>query len=279
MRKLEELFFKTLMIFASVFIVGSFFLLVSTIFIKGLPGLNLDLISKTPGGGFYMGGEGGVLNAILGSLYIALGSSFLALVFSLPIVLYLNVYIKKSSRLGNVARLSSDVLFGIPSIVYGAFGFTLMIYFGLKASLMGGIIAVTLLVLPVMIRTMDEVMRRVPKELLDASFSLGATRLEASKILLRQSVPGILTAILLSFGRAIGDVASVMFTAGFSDNIPTGLSSPAPSLPLAIFFQLSSPIEEVQSRAYASAMILTVIVLLISVAARTISKRFSKNRI
>lgn len=267
------------MIIASVIVVGSFFLIVFTIFSKGLPALNLDLLTKTPEGGFYMGKEGGILNAIIGSLYIAAGSSLLALLVSLPIVLYLNIYLKKSSELGKITRLSSDVLFGIPSIVYGAFGFTIMIFFGLKASLLGGIIAVTLLVLPIMIRTMDEVMRTVPKELLDASFSLGATRLEASKILLKQSIPGILTAILLSFGRAIGDVASVMFTAGFSDNIPTGLSSPAPTLPLAIFFQLSSPVEEVQSRAYASALILTIIVLLISVAARILSKRFSKNKI
>lgn len=267
------------MVIATTIIVGSFFLIVSTIVMKGLPAFNLDLITKTPDGGFYMGQEGGVLNAIIGSLYIAAGSSLLALVLSLPIVLYINVYLSKSSKLGSITRLSSDVLFGIPSIVYGAFGFTIMIYFGLKASLFGGIIAVTLLVLPIMIRTMDEVMRTVPRELLDASYSLGATRLETTRILLRQSIPGILTAILLSFGRAIGDVASVMFTAGFSDNIPTSLNSPAPTLPLAIFFQLSSPIEEVQARAYASALILTIIVLLISIGARTLSKRFSKNKI
>ena len=279
MRKAEELFFKVLMIIATTIIVGSFFLIVSNIVLKGLPALNWDLVTKTPDGGFYMGKEGGVLNAIIGSLYIALGSSMLALVLSLPIVLYINVYLKKSSSLSSITRLSSDVLFGIPSIVYGAFGFTIMIYFGLKASLLAGIVTVTLLVLPIMIRTMDEVMRTVPHELLDASYSLGATRLEATKILLKQSIPGILTAILLSFGRAIGDVASVMFTAGFSDNIPTGLDSPAPTLPLAIFFQLGSPIEEVQARAYASALILTILVLLLSVSARILSKRFSKNKI
>lgn len=267
------------MIVASVLIVGSFFLIVGTILIKGLPALSLDLITKTPGGGFYMGKEGGVLNAIVGSLYIALGSSGLALILSLPIVLYINVYLKRSSKLGSIARLSSDVLFGIPSIVYGAFGFTVMIYFGLKTSLLGGILTVTLLVLPIMIRTMDEVIRTIPKELLDASYSLGSTRLEASKILIRQSIPGIFTAILLSFGRGIGDVASVMFTAGFSDNIPTSIDSPAPTLPLAIFFQLGSPVDEVQARAYASALVLTIIVLLISIGARTLSKRFSKNKI
>lgn len=279
MRKIEENFFKILMIIASVIIVGSFFLIIGTIVSKGLPAMNLGMITKTPEGGFYIGKEGGVLNAIIGSLYIAGGSSILALLISLPIVLYINIYLQKNSWLGNVTRLSYDVLFGIPSIVYGAFGFTIMVYFGLKASLLGGIIAVTLLVIPIMIRTMDEVMRTVPKELLDASYSLGATKLETVKIMLRQSAAGVFTAILLSFGRAIGDAASVIFTAGFSDNIPTSFSDPAPTLPLAIFFQLSSPIEEVQARAYASALILTVIVLMVSISARILTKRFSKNKI
>lgn len=279
MRKIEEHIFKVLMISATLLIVGSFFLIMFTILKKGLPAMSFDMISKTPEGGFYIGKEGGVLNAIIGSLYLALSSSVLALIISLPIVVYINIYLKKRSGLGSVTRLSYDVLFGIPSIVYGAFGFTIMMYFGLKASLLGGIIAVTLLVIPIMIRTMDEVMRTVPKELLDASYSLGATRLETVKILIRQSAPGIFTAILLSFGRAIGDAASVMFTAGFSDNIPTSLTDPAPTLPLTIFFQLSSPIEEVQARAYASTLILTALVLIISISARILTKRFSKNKI
>ena len=241
--------------------------------------MSWDMISKIPEGGFYIGGAGGILNAIVGSLYIAVGASLLALLFSVPIALYINIYLTKNSKLGTITRLSADVLFGIPSIVYGAFGFTLMMYMGLKASLLGGIIAVTLLVIPIMIRTMDEVMRTAPKELLDATYALGATKLESAKILLKQAGSGILTAILLSFGRAIGDTASVMFTAGFSDNIPTSLASSAATLPLSIFFQLGSPMEEVQSRAYASALTLTIIVLIISISARFINKKFSKNKI
>jgi phosphate transport system permease protein len=279
MRKIEEQFFKGLMILSTLLIVGSFFLIVYTILRNGLPALNLDMVTKIPDGGFYIGKEGGVLNAIIGSLYIAGGSAILALLFSIPVVIYINVYLKKNSWFGNITRLSFDVLFGIPSIVYGAFGFTIMIYFGMKASLLGGLIAVTLLVIPIMVRTIDEVMQNVPKEILDATYSLGATRFESIGILLRQTASGVLTAILLSFGRAIGDVASVMFTAGFSDNIPTSIMDPAPTLPLAVFFQLSSPMEEVQARAYASALILTIIVLTISITARILTKRFSKNKI
>ena len=278
-KKIEEKFFKSLMIIATVIIVGSFFLIVGTILYKGLPALSWEMLSEIPTGDFYMGGEGGILNSIIGSLYIALGSSLLALIISIPIVIYLNLYLKKSSWIGNLTRLGYDVLFGMPSIVYGAFGFTLMIYLGMKASLLGGIIAVTLLIIPIMVRTMDEVIRNVPKELFDATSSLGATRLETSKIVLIQVAPGILTSILLAFGRGIGDVASVMFTAGFSNEIPRTLEDPASTLPLAVFNQLSSPVEEVQARAYGAALVLTVIVLLISISARVFSKRLSKNKI
>lgn len=279
MRKIEERFFKVLMMIATAIIVGSFFLIVGTIVVNALPSLDWEIVTRTPEGGFYLGREGGVLNAIVGSLYIAGGASLLALALSVPIVIYLNLYLARSSRFGGIARLSYDVLFGLPSIVYGAFGFAVMMLLGWRASLLAGILVVTLLVMPIMIRTMDEVIGTLPRELADASYSLGATRFETALILVKQAIPGILTAILLSFGRGIGDVASVMFTAGFSDNIPTDLDSPAATLPLAIFFQLSSPVAEVQSRAYAAALILTAIVLLVSVAARLASKRLSKHKV
>ncbi|HWD88338.1 MAG TPA: phosphate ABC transporter permease PstA [Mucilaginibacter sp.] len=276
-RKLEENFFRILMVLATIIVSGSFFLIVGTIFYKGVPFMNWDMVTKTPGGGFYIGKEGGVLNAIIGSLYVAGGATVLGLFISIPVAIYINMYLSGRSFIVNSLRIVFDVLFGIPSIVYGAFGFLIMVYFGIRASLLGGILAVTLLIIPILVRTLDEVLLAVPKELRDASLSLGATRWEMSKVILRQIRPGIFTAILLSFGRGIGDVASVLFTAGFSDNIPTSLHQPAATLPLAIFFQLSSPVEEVQGRAYASALILTIVVLVITVLSSVLSKRFSKH--
>jgi phosphate transport system permease protein len=236
------------------------------------------MLTKTPGGGFYIGKEGGVLNAIIGSFYIAGGATILGLLISTPVAVFINLYIDSKRFLSNTIRMAFDVLFGIPSIVYGAFGFLIMVYFGISASLLGGVIAVTLLVIPILVRTLDEVIRTVPLELRDATLSLGSTRWETAKVVLRQIRPGIFTAILLSFGRAIGDVASVLFTAGFSDNIPTSLHEPAATLPLAIFFQLGSPVEEVQGRGYASALILTVIVLVITVLSEILIKKFSKHK-
>lgn len=267
------------MLLSTFIIGGSLIMILWTIVSKGIHSLNWDMISKIPGGGFYIGKEGGILNAIVGSLYVSMGSVLLGLGISIPVVLYINAYAKQNAWLANITRLVFDVLFGIPSIVYGAFGFTIMVYFGLRTSLLAGIITVTLMIIPILARAMDEVIRLAPPELSDAVYSLGATRWETSKILLKQSVPGILTAILLSFGRAIGDAATVLFTAGYTDSIPTSLGQPAATLPLAIFFQLSSPIEEAQNRAYAAALILTIIVLIISLSAKYFSKKLSRHKI
>lgn len=278
LRKTEESFFKALMMAATVTIVLVLALILATIIAKGAPAMNLSMVTKTPQGGFYLGREGGVLNAILGSLYLAGGATLLAIFISLPVVLYLNVYARRGSKLVTFTRFSFDVLWGVPSIVYGAFGFSVMLVLGLRASLLGGIIAVALLVLPIMSRAMDEVVRMVPRQLLDASYALGTTRFEtATKVVVRQALPGLLTAVLLALGRGIGDAASVIFTAGFTDSVPTSLLDPAATLPLAIFFQLGTPFPEVQERAYASALILTILILVISTAARLLTRRFTRH--
>jgi len=252
--------------------------ILATILYKGLPAMNLNMITQTPKGGFYLGKEGGILNAIVGSIYLTGAATFLSIFLSLPVVLYINIYARKNSRISTFTRFSLDVLWGVPSIVYGAFGFTLMLFLGLRASLLGGIIAIALLVLPIMSRAMDEVIKMIPDELLDSSYSLGATRLETSmKIVIRQCMPGIITAVMIAFGRGIGDAASVIFTAGFSDAIPYSLFRPAATLPLAIFYQLGTPIPEVQERAYASALILTLLILIISISARLITNKYSKH--
>ena len=275
--KAEETFFKVLMIGSTMIVLGSLVLILITVLRRGLPALNLAMITQTPKGGYYLGKEGGILNAIVGSLYLAGGATILAMAASLPIALYLQMYVTRT-RWGELARLSLDVLWGVPSIVYGAFGFTLMVWLGMRASLLGGIIALALLELPIMVRGMDEAIALVPFPLKEASFAVGATRLEtALKVIVRQTAPGLLTAILLAFGRGIGDAASVLFTAGYTDRLPDSLFSPVASLPLAVFFQLGTPFPAVQERAYASALVLTVIVLALSLISRRLAGRLTKN--
>ena len=279
LKYIEEKIAKSFMAISIVVVFAFVASIIYVILQRGLPSLSWDMISKIPEGGYYNGGGGGILNAIMGSLYIVVGSIILGLAISIPIVFYLNVYLSKTSKLAYVARLAFDVMFGIPSIVYGAFAFTIMIYLGMRTSLGGGILVITLLVIPIFIRSIDEVAQHLPKDLMDATYALGATKYEALKVVIRQVAPGIATATLLSVGRAIGDAAGVMFTAGFTDSIPTSLGQPAATLPLSVFFQLSSPNADVQNRAYAAALILTVIVLIISILGRILGSYFSKNKI
>lgn len=276
-RHVEEAIVKGLMYLSFGIVAGSLGLILWTVLSKGLPSLTWQMLTQSPKGGYYLGKEGGILNAILGSLYLAGGGTLLALLFSLPMALYLETYVRNSSW-GRFVRLALDVLWGIPSIVYGAFGFILMLAVGLRASLLGGILVLALLELPIMTRAMDEVIRLMPADLVQASFALGSTRLEtALHVVTRQMLPGILSAILLAFGRGIGDAASVLFTAGYTDNMPSTLLRPVASLPLAVFFQLSTPFPEVQQRAYASALILTILVLIISLGSRFLAARLGRN--
>jgi phosphate transport system permease protein len=275
----RKLLDKTMAWFMRLSIAGSagvLVLILGIIVWRGLPGLSWELITTPPEGSFYLGGGGGVLNAILGSLYLALGGTVLAALLAVPVVLYIHTYAGKS-RLANWLRLTLDVMWGIPSIVYGAFGFALMVLIGLGASLLAGIVTLAFVVLPILARTFDEVLMLVPKELRESTLSLGTTRFEMLGMLLRQTLPGLVTALLLAFGRAIGDGASVLFTAGYTDRLPESLFQPVASLPVAIFFQLSAPFKEVQTRAYASALILTVIILAISLVAQVVSRRLGRN--
>jgi len=127
---------------------------------------------------------------------------------------------------------------------------------------------------------MDESIQYVSKGLFESALSLGYYKGETGfKFLLKQSLPGVTTAFLLALGKGIGDTASVLFTAGYTDYIPNSLNEPAATLPLAVFFQLSSPIPEVKARAYAAAAILIIIILVISITSRILSHKLSKNRI
>ena len=276
-RRLEESFFKALMMAATFVVVGSLFALFFVVVLKGAPALSLAMITQTPTGGYYLGGGGGVLNAIVGSLCLGVGATALALIVAFPVALFLQRDYIGRSRFATVIRLSLDVLWGVPSIVYGAFGFIVMVYLGIRASLLGGIVVLTLLELPIMIRALDEVVSRVPRELKEESYAMGATRLETMvKVVCRQVLPGAITAVLLAFGRGIGDAASVLFTTGYTDSLPHSLFDPVASLPLAVFFQIGTPFPEVQQRAYASAVILLAIVLLLSIVSRLVARKSSR---
>ncbi len=278
-RRAVEMFFKALMALSTLIVFGGAAALVIVIVAKGLPALNWEMVSKPPEGGYYMGGGGGILNAIVGTALIAGGATVLAAAAALPVVLYIHTYARRRAWVEAV-RFALDLLWGIPSIVYGVFGFALMVYLGMKASLGAGIVTVALLEFPIAARGMDEIVKLVPAALRETSLGLGATRFEtAARVVLKQALPGLASAALIAFGRGVGDAASVLFTAGFSDRIPKSLGDPAATLPLAIFFQLGSPFPEVQRRAYAAALVLTAMILLVSIVTKWLTRRAAKHRV
>ena len=275
-RNAEEQLFKGLMYISLAIVLGSLFLVFAIIVIKGAGALNIAMITQTPHGGYYLGKEGGILNAIVGSLYLSAGAIFLATCISLPTAWCLQ-NLPKQSKTASIFRTILDISAGIPSLIYGAFIFLIMIMVQARASLLWGIITVGIFIVPLLTRAIDEVMQTVPAKLTEASLSIGATRLETIyHVVTKQALPGIMTAILVAFGRGIGDAASVLFTAGYTDSIPTSLNDPVATLPLAIFFQLGTPFPQVQERAYASGIILLIIVFVICIGSRALSKKFTK---
>lgn len=252
--------------------------IICTIFVKGFGSLSLDMVTKVPGRNWNTTDDGGFINAIWGSVIVVAPATLIAMVVSIPVVFYMNLYRRRSNWLSYVARLAYDVLYGIPSIVYGAFAFMIMVMVGMRASVLGGIIVSTLLIIPMFIRNGDEISKSVPDDMIDAAYSLGATKWETLKVVVRQVLPGMATATLLAVGKAIGDAAAVMFTAGFSDSMANSLSSPTATLPLAIFNWVTMP-DPFPGRAYAAALVLTVIVLILSLGGRWITNHFTKNNL
>lgn len=275
---IEEKVVKALMWVAVSLVVLVVASIICTIFVKGFGSLSWDMVTKVPGRNWNTADDGGFINAIWGSIIVVAPATLIAMVVSIPVVFYMNLYRRRSNWLSYVARLAYDVLYGIPSIVYGAFAFMIMVMVGMRASVLGGIIVSTLLIIPMFIRNGDEISKSVPDDMIDAAYSLGATKWETLKVVVRQVLPGMATATLLAVGKAIGDAAAVMFTAGFSDSMATSLSSPTATLPLAIFNWVTMP-DPFPGRAYAAALVLTVIVLILSLGGRWITNHFTKNNL
>jgi phosphate transport system permease protein len=276
-RTLEEKIFLALMI-ASVFIViGALVLIVTVIVINGASTLSLSMLTETTAGSFYLGPGGGFLNAIIGSLILAFPATLIAFTISIFIAMYLQKDFITTGPASTI-RIILDLMWGIPSIVYGVFAITISIAIGLRGgSVLFGIIALTLLEIPIITRSIDESIKVVPHGLKESAYSLGSTRFEtALRVVRRQAMPGIVAGILLGFGRAIGDAASILLTVGDSNYLPTTIFDQTAALPTIILNLAGMPDKTVQNKAYAVAFVLLLIVLAISMLTRYLSKKSSK---
>ncbi len=251
------------------FTVGILIVIVGVIFVKGCPYVNLEFIFSSPED---MGRHGGIFSSIVGTVLLAL----LSIVFATPLgvgtAIYLTEYTKESA-LTKMIRFGVESLAGIPSILYGLFGFIFfVIKLGMGWSVLAGVLTLTIMILPTIIRTSEEAIKSVPRNLRIVSYSLSATRWETvTKVVLPSAAPGILTGIMLSVGRAVGETAAVIFTMGSSLRVPTSLMDSGRTM--AVHFYILAREGISMEKAYATALVLVLSILFINVIAYYIMNR------
>ena len=258
-------------------VIISLFMVIGITFLKGGAVLleKPDLVVTPPGSRYLLGGDGGFLHAVLGSIYMVLPATACAAVMALGIALYLQSDYA-GEHVAEIIRAVLDVLWGTPSIVYGIFVFAILVYLQQRASLLAGIVALTLLELPVITRYADEAVQMVPRQLKESTYSMGGTRWETAKVVSRYALPGVTAGILIGLGRGIGDAASVIFTSGAGGTMPGGLFSTTTALPVMIFQQASSCYPSVREQAYAAACILILAVFALNVTSRLVAGYLSR---
>ncbi|PWR76085.1 phosphate ABC transporter permease PstA [Methanospirillum stamsii] len=245
------------------------------IFSNGLPYVTPDFLTGTPKN---LGRAGGIFPAIVGTFLLVTGSIVIALPLGIGAAIYLVEYTSENF-LTRIIRTATDLLNGTPSIVFGLFGFTfLVLYLGFGISLIAGMITLTLMVLPTVIRTTEEALRSVPDSLREGSYALGATRWQTIKrVVLPPSVPGIITGAILSIGRAAGETAPIMFTAVvfMQRRLPDSLLDPVMALPYHLFI-LATNVPGARNNQYATAVVLLVLVIMIYGVAIMIRHHYDK---
>jgi phosphate transport system permease protein len=264
---------QVLAILAAIF--GLFWLvwIVWTTFSNGLASINIALFTQmTPP----PGEEGGLLNALFGSAVMSL----LGILIGAPIGVLAGTFLAEYSRkswIGETVRFVNDILLSAPSIVLGLFVYTLVVAQMGHFSALAGAIALAFIVLPVVVRTTDEMLQLVPAQMREAALSLGVPQWKVTvQVLYRASLPGIVTGILLALARISGETAPLLFTALNNQYWTTDVMAPMANVPVVIFQYAMSPYESWHTLAWAGAFILTLFVLLVSLAARAI---VSRNRV
>jgi phosphate transport system permease protein len=236
----------------------------------GLPHVTWSFLTESPSS---MGREGGIFPMILGTLLVAGLAVLVAAPIGVATAVYLTEY-KREGRLTAVIRFGADCLAGVPSIIFGLFGFVFFaITLGMGLSVLSGSLTLALMVLPTIIRTSEEAIRAVPYAYREVSFGLGSTRWQTViHVVLRSALPGISTGIVLSLGRSISETAAVMLTAGSALRLPRSLFDS--SRTLALHFYILSREGISMPNAYATASVLIIAILALNLLAYSLMRRF-----
>jgi phosphate transport system permease protein len=272
--KITQILAVTILGAATVLTVAVLVFIIVFVLIKGLPGVSWEFLSTLPKD---MGRAGGILPTLVGTVLLPL----LAIVIALPLGVGTAVYLTEYTRetpLTRALRFGTDCLAGIPSIIFGLFGFIFFVVM-LKMGwcLLSGGLTLAIMVLPTIIRTSEEAIRAVPKAYREVSFSLGATRWETVlKVVLPNALAGIMTGVMLGIGRSIGETAAVIFTAGSSLRMPASVFDSVRTMSVHFYILAREGISN--EKAYATAAVLIITVLLVNVIAYSLMNRFIARR-
>jgi len=267
-RRRRNAIYKTLACVATAFGLGWLVLILGVLLWQGIGGLSLSVFTEnTPP----PGAAGGLLNAIVGSLIITV----LAVVIGTPIGILAGTYLAEYGRhdkLSSVVRFINDILLSAPSIVVGLFIYEIMVAPMGHFSGWAGAVALAVIVIPVVVRTTEDMLTLVPDTLREAAASIGLPRaLMITRIAYRAARAGIVTGVLLAIARISGETAPLLFTALNNQFFSVNMNQPMPSLPVVIFQFALSPYEEWQKLAWTGALLITVTVLALSILARSLT--------
>lgn len=271
LRRPKSLIVYILIMLSAALTVAVILFIIGYILIKGVPNITPELFSLK-----YNSKNLSMLPSIINTLYL----TFLTLLIAVPVgvfsAIYLVEYAKKGSKFVKLIRVTNETLSGIPSIVYGLFGFlAFVIARSWGYSMIAGVITIAIMVLPVIIRTTEESLMAVDNSYREGSFGLGAGKLRTIfKIVLPSAVPGILSGIILAIGRIVGETAALIYTAGTVPDAATKLTSSSRTLSVHLYCLLNEGLHTDQ--AYATAVVLLVVVLIINALSSAIAKKISK---
>lgn len=260
-----------LFVTAAVITVASIIFIIVYILEKGIPNITGELFSL-----HFNSKNQSMLPSIINTVSI----TFLTLLLAVPIgifsAIYLVEYAKKGSKLVKVIRITTETLAGIPSIVFGLFGFlAFVITLGWNYSMISGVLTLTMMVLPTIIRTTEEALLAVPDSYREGSFGLGAGKLRTIfKIILPSAVPGILSGVILAIGRIVGETAALIYTSGTVADTATSLMDSARTLSVHLYCLLNEGL--FTNQAYATAVILLLLVVGINALSNFVAKKIAK---
>ncbi len=217
-----------------------------------------------------------MMPAIINTLSVTAVALLIAVPFGIFSAIYLVEYAKRGNKLVNLIRLTTETLSGIPSIVYGLFGY-LMFVVALKwsYSIMAGTLTLAIMILPLIMRTTEEALKAVPDSFREGSFGLGAGKLRTVfRIVLPSAVPGILAGVILGVGRIVGETAALIYTAGTVTGVASGLFSSGRTLSVHMYALLSEGLYT--NQAYATAVVLLIVVIIINAISGLIARKVTK---